>query len=248
MKVILFIPCYNVASKVTQVLDALSPEILQRFWAIYLIDNGSSDGTREILQRYAKARPEFTLFFNERNYSLGGSTIIAFREAIRAGADFVICMHSDGQADPKDLAKFFPLSQDEDFVFGSRMLGASRTSDYSLLRKAGNYFFALLQQLILRQRIFDIGAFVAFNLKTIRSIPFERIPADMSYHPTLVLYLARQKRLRLREFPIYWGPVHGTEVNIWAYGTKHLTKLLAMALGLYRLSNQKLVDFQTKTP
>ena len=243
MKIALFIPCYNVKKSVLGVLENIpSPD---QFSHIYLVDNNSTDGTRDVLEQYMKTAPANThLLLNEKNYSLGGSSIIAFQKALEDKNDFLICMHSDGQADPNDLEKFFPLDLSFDFVFGSRMMKDSKTSEYSRLRQLGNLFFARLQQWILGQPIYDIGAFVAFNLRTIESISYFRIRADMSYHPTLVLYIATQRKIKCREFPIYWGKVEQSSVNIWRYGFEHLGRIFRLGFGFYTLSNQKLKDFQ----
>lgn len=247
MKVTLFIPCFNVSKSIVKVLDSIPADILEHFSEVLLIDNGSTDGTRALLEGYVARHPgRFRLFFNEQNYSLGGSTIIAIREALASRSDFLICMHSDGQADPRDLAHFFPLSLAEDFVFGSRMLPGSRTAAYSRLRHWGNLFFARLQQRILRQEIMDIGAFVAMNLHTVARYPYFRIDSGMSYFPSLVLFLASKQKLRCREFPIYWGEVRESNVNIWAYGLHHLIRLLRMWLGDFPLTNLELAHFRTR--
>ena len=246
VKVVLFIPCYNVVGSVVAVLNRIPQPVLDKLDHIFLIDNGSVDGTRAALKDFVSRAPrKFRLLLNEENYSLGGSTIIAIRESIDIQADFLICLHSDGQAQPEDLQKFFPLSTELDFVFGSRMLPGSVVSAYSRLRWYGNFFFAKLQQLILGQKIFDIGAFVALNLRTIRQFPYYRIKPDMSYFPALVLYVSTQKKIRCLEFPITWDKVRASEVNIWRYGLAHLYRLLQFAFGSYRLTDGDLGTFRT---
>lgn len=247
MKIILFVPCYNVASTVLKVMDQIPAEILKDLYAVFLIDNGSTDGTRDLLSRYVASHPDkFRLFLNSQNYSLGGSAIIAIREALKLNADFLICMHSDGQADPEDLRKFFPLRKTEDFVFGSRMLAESRTQNYSKIRTWGNIFFAKLQKRILKNNVRDLGAFVGLNLQTVGRYPYQKIPADMGYFPLLVLYLATRQKLNCREFPIFWGEVKTSNVNIWAYGLKHLVRLLKIYSGLFWLTPVETSHYKTE--
>jgi dolichol-phosphate mannosyltransferase len=247
MRVALFVPCYNVEATVVQVLEKIPADILEKLEFVLLVDNVSQDNTRTVLTDYlrAKKNPKLRLFFNQQNYSLGGSTIVAFRAAIADNLDFLICLHSDGQADPLDLRNFFPLLQTEDFVLGSRMLQGSQTADYSLLRKFGNLFFAYLQQIILRQKVYDIGAFIAFNLKTIASLPYAKIKPDMAYQPNLILYAATLKHLTFREFPIYWGPVTSSHVNIWRYGMEHLVRLFRIFFRIFPLLDRTASDYQS---
>lgn len=246
-RVALFVPCYNVSHSIEKVLaDTKKYEHL--FQAIYLIDNSSTDNTPIKIKTFLKNQDsrKWHLFLNEQNYTLGGSTIIAFREAIQNDMDFVICMHSDGQANVKDLEKFFPLQCNEDFVCGSRLLASSDVKHYSYMRLAANRIFVFLQNLILRSDIRDIGAFLAFNLHTVQKIPYERIEANMAYHPSLVLYASTKiKGLKMREFPISWGKVETSNVNVIAYGISHLYRLLCFYMNRYQLTDQKLVDFRT---
>ena len=248
-KIALFLPLFNVAPRVGHVLESIPDSVFNRFSKIYLIDNRSTDGTQERVKAYLQKHPDprFVFFQNKKNYFLGGSTIIAFRTAIDDGMDFLICMHSDGQADPNDLSQFLQrITLDLDFVFGSRFLPDSQTSEYSSLRYWANIFFSKIQHWVMGHRIWDIGSFIAFNLHSIQELAYEKIPHDMSYHPLLVLTLAKKRRLRFEEFPISWGKVENSSVNAWCYGFRHLLRLGKFALGLLPITNRTLSDFETE--
>lgn len=248
LKVILFIPCFNVEHSILKVIESLK-SVENKFYKIYFIDNGSTDQTRHLLKTELakKQKANWRLFFNENNYTLGGSTILAFRLAIEDGADFLICMHSDGQARTSDLLHFFPFSKTEDFVIGSRLLRRSDVVHYSALRRLANQFFVFLQKMIIKQDVRDLGAFLAFNLKTIAQLPYDRIEANMAYHPSLILYaFSKMKNLRVREFPIYWGKVETTNINVVSYGLSHLLRLFKFYFNIYKLSGRSIKDFTTE--
>ncbi len=245
----LFIPTYNVVDRVLPVLDAIPLSTLKRFEGVFIVDNRSSDGTREALKAWLRQRGDsrFRLLFNAANYSLGGSTIIALREAIAAGGDFLICLHSDGQADPRALDGFLDRAVPSvDFVLGNRLSDRSLARDYSLIRWLGNWFFERIQNAITKQKLGDIGAYIAFNLDTVRKLPYWTLPSDMSYQPLLVLAAARAKNISVVDFPITWGKADRTNINLFRYGSLHLVRLGGFFLGHPPYCAKQLSDFQTR--
>jgi glycosyltransferase involved in cell wall biosynthesis len=249
-KLCLFIPTFRVAHSVLDVLRGIDTATLRKIHTVLLIDNGSDDGTLPILEQFVREdrSGKFRLFLNRKNYSLGGSTILAFRIAQTMGCDFVICMHSDGQADPADLEKLIAASQPGvDFVFGSRLLKNSQVEAYSRLRRLGNLFFAQLQRFITGCDLADIGAFISFNLQTVFSLPFDQLAFDMGYQPLLVLTaFHRLPRIHYVELPIRWNRVTTSNVNVWVYGLKHLLRILTMGFGRPRLRERPGDFFMTK--
>jgi glycosyltransferase involved in cell wall biosynthesis len=245
-KISLFIPTFNVGNAVGDVLRKIPSSTLEKLSHVLIVDNGSSDQTLEVVQAFVRASPhreKFHVFKNEQNYSLGGSTIVAFRTAMALGSDFVICMHSDGQASPEDLDEFIRRSKAGiDFVFGDRF---ATEGEYRGLRLWGNRFFSWLQRLLIRADLDDIGAYISFNLKTIAELPYARLPFDMGYHPTLVIYACLRRPIRFESFPIHWGKVEISNVNPFLYGLTHLKRILLLKTGLFRLNQKKPEDFKT---
>ena len=238
----LFIPCFNVEHTLPLVLARLPLAASQRLEVILIVDNQSSDATRKVAQEciVRLGLDQAKVYCNVSNYLLGGSTVVAFDLARQMNLDFLICLHSDGQADALDVARFISVidSGDFDFVLGSRLLKDSRVDGYSRSRYLFNLLFAYLQQPLVGQPVFDLGAYVAFNIKTLTSIPYHRLKADMGYHPYLIS-CARQflgRKLRIHEFPIAWGKVETSHINPVVYGLRHAWRLARLAIGGAKLS------------
>ena len=128
------------------------------------------------------------------------------------------------------------------------MSAGSQTADYSRLRWWVNWAFAKLQQPLLKTSVYDLGAYVAFNLATLREFKFTAVTPDMGYHPLLILTLARvnENPLRFMEFPVRWGKVETSTVNVLSYGFNHLIRLMKLYLARPSLDVDYSVNFKTE--
>lgn len=109
------IPVYNEAKHVAHVLREVrrtSPEIL-------VVDDGSTDGTAELL----RAEPGLRLLTHERNRGYGAALASAFTYALVHGFDVLVTMDCDGQHEPARIPVLLEaLDCHTDIVSGSRYL------------------------------------------------------------------------------------------------------------------------------
>lgn len=232
----IFMPAYRVGDRAAHVLSLIPEEVKWRLAAILVFDNASDDDTAASLLAAAPGFPPgLELYRNEKNYSLGGSTLLAFRRALELRLDYLICLHGDGQADPADLSLFLAAIDEApyDFILGSRWRDPARSAGYSRVRFWGNRFFSWLQRVALGAEGEDLGAFLGFRMQTVAALPFRRLPLDMAYQPHLILLAARYlgRRPRTKEFAVSWGAAEVSSVNPWRYGLSHLARLLRIKLG-----------------
>jgi hypothetical protein len=76
-------------------------------------------------------------------------------------------------------------------------------------------------------------------MRFIRTIPFKSVKPDMGYHPNLILMACKTSPndVRFMEFPISWGKVETSNVNVFQYGLIHLGRLIKIGFG--RLNKDK---------
>lgn len=232
MKRCLFIPTFNVAASVGSVLRDLAVGPAKKFDKILIIDNCSGDDTIAVCRRVILAHKVLAerteLWRNSENYSLGGSTVIAIEKALSLRMDYLVNLHSDGQASAQDVGRLadkcgfgFPL------VLGSRLVSGSENEEYGLLRLWGNRFFARWQKFILGREVSDLGALMALPLSRLEGVDFKSVPSDMGYQPLLLMKLiAANREMEVIEIPIAWGKVEFSNVNPFAYGLRHFWRLL----------------------
>lgn len=116
-----FFPCYNDANSISKLVeDAFS--ILNKLTSNYeviVIDDGSIDNSRKILEKLAKKHHHLKLIFHEKNLGYGGALKTGFATSSK---DLVFYTDGDGQYDVKELPILLSLmSNDVDFVNGIKM-------------------------------------------------------------------------------------------------------------------------------
>src|SRR5262245_24521142 len=134
------LPVYNEASGIEKVLREFNAELSPLVRVQFVIcEDGSSDGTRAILERLAKELPiQFVYATARRGYSK--AIIDGWRQCT---APWVLALDSDGQCDARDFSKFLPLLSPRTVIMGWRV----RRRD-SPARLAMTGLFRLLYRLI----------------------------------------------------------------------------------------------------
>ncbi len=129
-KLSVIICCYNERATIRDIIDRSRAVDLGPGWAreILVVDNFSTDGTREILQQLSD--PEIRVIFHERNMGKGMS--------IRTGianmtGDYMIIQDADAEYDPAEHARFCRKAEETGAaaIFGSRVLGGDVKYKYA---------------------------------------------------------------------------------------------------------------------
>jgi glycosyltransferase involved in cell wall biosynthesis len=117
------------------------PEIAEL--EVVVVDDGSRDGTRDILRALAAEEPRLRYIEHERNQGKGA----AIRTAIRAATgDLIVFQDADLEYDPRDYARLVkPFVEDgADVVYGSRFLPSERRRVLMFRHTLGNRLLTLL--------------------------------------------------------------------------------------------------------
>ncbi len=108
------LPVYNEVNHVTPVLD----EVLRYSAEVLVVDDGSTDGTSELLRR----RGDIHLLSHEKNRGYGAALHSAFEYTLEQGFDLLVTIDCDGQHSPQRIPAFVAAAENADIVSGSRYL------------------------------------------------------------------------------------------------------------------------------
>ena len=227
MKLSILMPVYNertvVERCIAQVVAAPLPENMDR--ELVIVDDCSTDGTWEILQRLSTGFPEIRLFRHERNAGKGA----AVRTAIeKATGDFSLIQDADLEYDPSEYPRLLKplLDGHADAVFGSRYMAGEQTRILPFWHSMINKGLTLASNMFCNLNLTDMETcYKVFRTDLLKSIP---IRSDrFGFEPEIVMKSAKRK-FRIYEVPIsYHGRTYEEGKKIgWKDGLKALGVIL----------------------
>lgn len=104
---LVLIPSYNTGAMVYQTVAAAR----ERWAPVWVVVDGSTDGTGEGLLAMAERDPQLRVFVSPRNQGKGAAILHGLREAINSGYTHVLTMDADGQHPPTKITEFMQVSQ-----------------------------------------------------------------------------------------------------------------------------------------
>jgi glycosyltransferase involved in cell wall biosynthesis len=226
MRVSFLVPAYNEAATIEAVLDAVSALDFDK--QIVVVDDGSTDGTGDIVERWRTDRDGVVLV-RQQNRGKGS----AVRAAIpHADGDIAVIQDADLEYDPSDVpALIEPIQRGvADVVFGSRLSGGRPQRAYLFWHLVGNRFLSFLTNLMFNTTLSDMETgYKAFRTDVLRSLELRQ--DDFGIEPEITAKVCKRK-LRIYELPIaYYGRTYAEGKKItWRDGFKAIRVLLGVRL------------------
>ncbi len=177
MEKIVIIPTYNERENIAAIITAVFAQ--QKGYHVLVIDDGSPDGTADIVRGLISAYPE-QLFLEERSGKLGLGTayIYGFKWSIERKYEYVFEMDADFSHNPADLERLYNACKNEgaDLSIGSRYVPGGKTENWPLDRQLYSKGGAFYTKLITWMPVNDPTAgFVCYRRKVLESINFDMI-------------------------------------------------------------------------
>ena len=160
IKISIIIPCYNEKNTLIKIINKIILSLNNhnfKSYEILIVDDGSSDGTTEIIKDNYSIKNNFKTFFHDKNLGKGAAIKTAKNNL---SGNIVIIQDADLEYDPDDYKKLLKPIIDGDFkvVYGSRVLNQKRykTSGFnSKVRIFGNHFLTIISNILNKQNLTD---------------------------------------------------------------------------------------------
>lgn len=205
MTVSIIIPIYNEEETILEILRRIESVQLGLKREIIIVDDGSTDGTVDVLRQLDKGR--YVVILKTRNEGKGAAIKTGLT---RAKGDFVIFQDADLEYDPRDYTALLePLLRNQaDVVIGSRvlsgsmhLLGRNRAHWTSYI---GCYVIAVAINLLYGRRGSDYyGCYKAFRREVLASVS---VQADRFAYDSELLCKLFKRHVRVAEVPISYYP------------------------------------------
>ncbi len=175
-KKIVIIPTYNEKENIEAIIrKTLS---LDDIFNILIVDDGSPDGTADIVKNLIIEFPE-RVFIIERSGKLGLGTayICGFKWALDNGYDYIFEMDADFSHNPDDLHHLYIACRDKNHLtVGSRYVTGVNVVNWPIGRVIMSYFASVFVRKVTRMRVMDATAgFVGYRRELLEAIDMERI-------------------------------------------------------------------------
>ncbi|MDB4990641.1 MAG: hypothetical protein JWN04_5819 [Myxococcaceae bacterium] len=198
---LVFVPTYNErenAERLCHEILALGIEL-----DILFIDDNSTDGTGEILDRLSAEHPNVSVIHRAGKLGIGSAHYAGIQHAYAMGYEQLITMDCDFTHSPHHIPEFLEKSdQGYEVVVASRFMQDKSLAGWNLYRKALSHTGHLVTQVLLDMPFDATGAYRCYRLTAIPQHAFDLVSSKGYAFFFESLYILHKNGLRIAEIPV----------------------------------------------
>lgn len=202
---IIIIPTYNEKENIEKIIRAIYA--LEKSFHILVIDDGSPDGTAEIVHRLIKEEFEGQLFIEERSGKLGLGTayIKGFKWALEHDYEYIFEMDADFSHDPNDVPRLYEACAKEgyDVAIGSRYVSGVNVVNWPIGRVLMSYFASKYVRMVTGFKVHDTTAgFKCYRRRVLQTIELDKIRFKGYAFQIEMKFTAHKIGFKIKEVPV----------------------------------------------
>ena len=201
---IVIIPTYNEKENIENIIRAVFG--LEKAFHILVIEDGSPDGTADIVRRLQQEFPD-RLFMVERSgkQGLGTAYICGFKWGLEHGYDYIFEMDADFSHNPTDLPRLYAACANDgnDVAIGSRYVSGVNVVNWPMGRVLMSYYASRYVQFITRIPVRDTTAgFKCYRRRVLETIDLDDIRFKGYAFQIEMKYTAWKCGFKIKEVPV----------------------------------------------
>ncbi|MBO4906464.1 MAG: polyprenol monophosphomannose synthase [Bacteroidaceae bacterium] len=203
---IVIIPTYNEKENIENIIRAVTSLEAHPF-NVLVIDDGSPDGTADIVKGLMAEEFHDRLFLVERQGKLGLGTayIAGFKWALAAGYDYIFEMDADFSHNPADLPRLYDACAKEGFdvSIGSRYITGVNVVNWPMGRVLMSYFASKYVRFVTRLDVHDTTAgFVCYRREVLETLDLDAVRFKGYAFQIEMKFTAHQCGFKIKEVPV----------------------------------------------
>ena len=190
-------PCFNERATIVEIVDRVLAAPFDK--ELLIVDDGSTDGTREILATEVERRPGVRVFYQPRNRGKGAALHRGIREA---RGSIIVVQDADLEYDPDEIVALTrPIVEGHaEVVYGSRFLGGPHRVLY-YWHSVGNFCLTTISNIVTDLNLSDMETcYKAFRREVL--VGLELREERFGFEPEVTVKIARRPELRIFEVPV----------------------------------------------
>ena len=201
-RALVIVPTYNERENITRLIGAILEQ--DDRLEILVVDDGSPDGTGEIVDSIMQHEPRVNILKRPRKMGLGTAYIAGFEWALQQGYDFVFEMDADFSHDPAHLSQFLGAIENADLVLGSRYRNGKVTVvNWPINRLLLSYFANVYARVVTGLPLWDAtGGFKCFRRRVLEAIDLTQVRSNGYAFQIEMSFRAWRKHFKIVEIPI----------------------------------------------
>jgi len=199
MKLSVIIPVYNEVKNITEIVKRV--QATKRASEIIVVDDGSNDGTRDLLQKM-DGKKKVRVILHEKNQGKGAAVVTGMQAA---SGDILLIQDADLEYDPRDYPVLLqPIEEGlADVVYGSRFLGAAHRVTM-FWHQVANNMLTLMTNILYDSILTDMETgYKVFRREVIEGMTIRA--KSFNFEPEFTAKILKQK-YRIFEVPITFNP------------------------------------------